>query len=429
MISTKIKKINIELFIILIVFGISLINERALFIALCISLILLTQKEIGLIKLMCLLILRTIISPGLFFDINSVNEFQIFKWIIIYGGSILMITLSFLRKTRMNSLIIYITVFFVYLMLISQFNTNNMQLAVFKIINYIVPLIGFYLNRNVIIKPNIHLWLSKVIQWSIFLSLPLYVTSLGFLRNGHGFQGIYNNPNMLGIIIVLSTALFLTSEYKYINKCIYTFINILCVFVTESRTALISILFILLVHILIVNKNIIYRIYVLIVTIFATIILYFVMDKKIIEFIYKGQESGNIFASRSGQIKLFVYSFEKSPFFGSGFGVPIRMNSTVLTDKTIVEAGNLIIALIMYSGLIGLGLFLLMFYKWITFSDINKIILILSTILISMGEMVLFSSNSIGLWCTLLWVLALNKEKGLQLEDSKIYSKEVKRYE
>ncbi|PTJ59580.1 hypothetical protein BUZ97_13615, partial [Mammaliicoccus sciuri] len=130
----------------------------------------------------------------------------------------------------------------------------------------------------------------------------------------------------------------------------------------------------------------------------------------IIAFFQKGQQSTDILHSRDGQLESLKIVLQESPIFGKGFGVPV-MTNPINIDSTIVEAGNLFIALIMFGGIFGLVLFMFFIFYWLKFIKINYIGIFLSTLLICMGEMVLFSSNSIGLWCSLLWVISLDRSR------------------
>lgn len=406
MLDLKIKKINLEILVVVFIFLISCINSSGLYISMILSLLYLLHGKMGLVKLMFLYILRTNISPGLFYDISYIDLFQLGKWIVIFGGSLFL--LINLKKPNKSILIIYLAIYTVYLVSSSLITTNNITLAIFKIVNYILPLFAFLLNIHVLKNKILIDWVFKVLQLAVLVSLPLYFTSLGFLRNGHGFQGIYNNPNMFGIILVLSYAMLIT--VKKSNKLIIplTIIYLLLVIETESRTSLISLLILIVFYSLTVKVNKFFKL--LIVTCLAiSLVLVVTNFQKVIyeEILVKG-DNKDVLGSRRGQIENFQYAIQRHPALGNGFGVPIQKNSVILNDSTIVEAGNLFMAISMYSGILGLVMILGLILLWLKCLDKKFTLLFLSTLLINMGEMVLFSSNSIGLWCSMFWIICLD---------------------
>src|SRR5690606_1765455 len=101
--------------------------------------------------------------------------------------------------------------------------------------------------------------------WIIILvaSVPtLLMPHIGFARNVTGFQGITNHPQFFGPFCALlggiSTVLFSLNKIQLFNKIIFwglVLINYLLVFLSESRTALILLSFLILTGAIIYVKE------------------------------------------------------------------------------------------------------------------------------------------------------------------------------
>lgn len=57
-------------------------------------------------------------------------------------------------------------------------------------------------------------WLSAVLLFIPWASMPLLSMPIGYLRNGRGFQGILNHPQTLGVVCALSVAWFMLSPVR-----------------------------------------------------------------------------------------------------------------------------------------------------------------------------------------------------------------------
>lgn len=409
----KVSKENIEIILISIFFVISCIHPIGLYLTLFISFYYLLKGRIGIFKLMFLLILRTIISPGLIFDISENQIFQLYKWVVIIGASVLIIISELLNNTKIDRLIILIISLSLYFMFSSLIFSSSILISFLKIINYILPLLAFYYSKDLIF--SFKKWIYKILKIPLFFSITLIFTNVGYLRNGISFQGVFNNPNMLGIVTVLTLGVAITTAKNLKTKIFISLYCLILIVLTGSRTSLISMLIIILIYFLYSGYSNRLKFLTFISLIIFTFIFNFTSLKTSFEnFLLKGQNSEEILASRNSQIENLNIGFNKSPIFGNGFGVPINSSNSI-TNSNVVEAGNLFIALVMFSGVVGLIIYLLFIIFWMKGVNKENICMFLSTILISMGEMVLFSSNSIGLWCSLIWVLSLEKKEGNSL--------------
>ncbi|MGH1809255.1 O-antigen ligase family protein [Enterococcus entomosocium] len=412
-----IKKSFLKDVLTLSIFFFSFFNSVSLFISLILLFSLFFDKEIGAIKILNLITFRTVINPGLAVDLSN---FEIIKWIAILSASCYLVFSFFkldnLQRRELTPVLIFIFLFYFYTIISSFIFSSLPTVALFKISSYIIPffaiIVGIYLTRE---KIDWMQWLFKVFFLVGFLSVFLIPLPIGYLRNSVGFQGILNHPNLFGIVMVLFFSLTIT---KYTNKrfqkkiyfYLLEFSIIILIFLSKSRTSFLSVIIILILFfILDSKKNMLYKylIFLLLLLIFLT---YIIMDPTPLEslqsFLYKGQENGNIFFSREQQAAGIIGNFMKNPFFGTGFGVPVtNFRSFAFSFDAVVEPGNLIFAVLSYGGIFGLIFFFMYMLKIIHFNLKNlrkQIYLPLAAILISMGEMVFFSTNNIGVWLYML---------------------------
>src|SRR5699024_5481144 len=151
--------------------------------------------------------------------------------------------------------------------------------------------------------------------------IPLEV---GYLRNGISFQGITNQPNMFGIIIVLFIAV--NTVMLQLNKHrlpttghLLNILSFYLIWLTNSRTSLISAIVLIIVYLLLSNLNLLKKgLGLIAVTIFILLIL---INTDILSelqgYIYKGAD--NLLYSRAGQVGSLTESFNSNPLFGTGF--------------------------------------------------------------------------------------------------------------
>ncbi|MBU3205210.1 O-antigen ligase family protein [Clostridium algidicarnis] len=422
--NIKITKAFIEWIIIILFFVFSFMSSTTLLISLVMLLILLKQKEIGCIKILNIITLRTIINPGIAIGIS---KYQSFKWIIIFGCSIYLqlsyFKLDKINKNKINILIKPIILFTIYNLLVALFFSSLPIVASFKIISYIIVFIGIIIGIGYTYKE------VNWINWMFTLLILLLLTSalflnlpVGYLRNGHAFQGITNHPNIFGVVMSIFIAILFTKmQSKSINRksiqIILLFFSIYEAYLSKSRTSMITILFLVIMYLLFSNIKSIYKIlYLNLISVLT--VLFFYIDNPIRDmfksFLFKGNE--DILYSRINQVDNLKDNFLANPLFGSGFAVPVLpFKSYKFSFDYIVEPGNLILAVLSYSGVIGFAIFSYYMFKifWINKKEFRNVgFLFIVSIMISMGEMVFFSSNNIGIWCYMMLGMYVFFDKG-----------------
>lgn len=411
-----------ELIYIVILILFSFYKDIFLLIFLLMLLMFLKQKEIGAIKIINLITLRSVINPGIAVDIAI---YQGLKWIILFFCSFYLIMgykkIKFKFKKRTYLIVLSVLLFSVYSMITSLLFSTLPTIAIFKVLSYVVIFLGVIIGvANTIDKYNWIIWLYRMFFMLFMCSIPLILFPVGYFRNGVGFQGFINHPNLFGVVATLFFCLNLIKlqQHKFSNKFIGYLLNGLLfymIILSQSRTSFISTSALFCIYIIFSNINIIKKI--INICFGGVVVSLFTLSNEnlrysIQEFLFKGNE--NLFYSRENQIGGLMSNFSRNPWFGSGFAVPVTpYRSFSFSAEYIVEPGNLILAVLSYGGIIGLLLFLNYLVIIIISNKKNMKILILlpiSTVLISMGEMVFFSSNNIGIWLYMFIAIYIFKE-------------------
>lgn len=408
-----INKSTIEWTLIIIIMMFSLINIITLIISFVLLLGLLKQKEVGAIKILNLITLRTIINTNSAINIAILQEV---KWIIILGCSFYLILsyrkLETKEKNKINPIITMSILFFIYNVIVSFFLGSLPIISIFKLISFTVVflsvLIGIaYTSRNM-----------KWINWMYILMTVLVIPSIftvalpiGYIHNSmsSSFQGLTNQPNAFGVVSVLFIALLLTKQriYNSFNKYMILILIIITAYMivlSKSRTAFLSI--ILLIILYMITKKIKRFTDITMITFSISLITLIFLNKNITnfisEFLYKGQREGELLKSREGQIGELTANFFESPWLGNGFLTPkLQQRSYEFNFDVVVEPGNILLAVLSYSGIIGFlifFLFILMIIKSNNKMILNLFFLPLSVLIVNMAEMSFFSSNNTGIW-------------------------------
>lgn len=416
-----IKKETLEWIVVWSLMFFSFISNITLLISMLLLILFFQQNEIGVIKILNIVTLRTIINPGISVNIGN---FQNFKWVIIFICSFYLL-LSYRKidrekKIDLNKVLISILTFTIYSIISSFFFSTLPIVAIFKLMSYIIVFIAIIIGVvNTSQQFNWIKWMYKMLGTLFIISIMVITLPIAYLRNGHAFQGFVNHPNMFGIIGALFIAIIMTRvQLKEYNNLLKVFLEIVTamymIFLSKSRTGLIASIILLLILMIFSKINTNKKVIIFsLSSIILGIHLFLVSDLFVFfkEFLYKGNQS--ILFSRINQVNSLMSNFYRSPFWGSGFAVPVTSYRTyIYSVNYIVEPGNLILAVLSYTGIVGFILFVnyMCIILYINRHRMkNYIFLFLTPILISMGEMVFFSSNNIGIWCYMFYAIYISQ--------------------
>lgn len=425
----NIKKSTIEWWITSLIFVFSLINNTTLLVSLISLGVLFKQKEIGAIKVLNILTLRTVMNPGL---AANIGNFQELKWLFIFMSSFYLIygynKIDTRLRSRINGILISVTLFAVYNILSSFFLSTLPTIAIFRVFSYIIPFIGVMIGiANTSGKFDLINWIHRMFSVLFIGSIPFSFLPVGYLRNGRAFQGLTNQPNMFGILCALFIALILTKiQLKGFKSRWMPFLQIsvlmYMIILSESRTGFISavtviMMFLLFSNMIKIKKIIIFNFSGIVMVVY--IWLHGGLLQELQEFLSKGHD--DILHSRSGQVDGLMANFLRNPLFGSGFSVPVtQQRSFQFSFDYVIEPGNLILAVLSYGGIVGLALFINYILKIFMVNKSHfKLLAFLpvSTLLISMGEMVFFSTNNIAIWLYMFISIYIMRDNGQSAPD------------
>lgn len=427
-IKKKALKNGLELILIIIFFTLSLINLPFFILSLLILVMFLyKQRSLGILKLIIILVFRNLISQGLD-NLSATSIVSISKYFILLGIAPVYLLYNFNELVKYKNYIKFLKVSFYTLILfifISFIGTDYYVMSFLKILNYFVPLLIIVSLITIISeKEKFLFWFSNLFKIMICTSLLLIKSPIGYLKNGFSFQGILNHPNLFGIIMVIGILTILI-EMSVKNKV--SIINFLIIvlgiyelILSNSRTSLFSLCICILVFLIFSNLKIFLKFFLSIVILSIGLIIYIipVTNSFLMNYVQKGQSSDQILLSRYGQIDNMNYVLENSPVFGLGFGIPVNRTSFELNTYT-YEAGNLFLGLLTYVGISGLVIYIIyIIYILLIKKNINNLMisLFIGSILINMGELIMFSSNNAGIICYIAWGLYIQEGMGIQDE-------------
>lgn len=361
----------------------------------------LTGKSKGALDALIFITCRGVLNLGI---VSSLPEnMSLVRWAIIFALSIYLLAC----KTNLQNLPFFhtnlrIVLFAIYAIFAAWIVSSYPVTASFKVISYVVPFLAII--KGVSNTKDIN-WIKKIsnlIGFLLIVGIPLFVLPVGYLRNGNSFQGLFNHPNMMGIMVALFIGVFLAKEKIFSLKSLIVVIGcIILEYFSKSRTGMFTILLIWILFIVTQQIKLSRKIemILLIVLLVGVLIIFFDSFTSILTgFIYKGNNEG-ILISRETQIEKNILRFQESPIFGTGFNVPYLYGyrSYSFSFDLVTENGNLILAVLADTGLIGVFFWLLAYGTIFWIGQKEQLILFFTPIIVSFGEMAFFSTNSIAI--------------------------------
>ena len=280
-------------------------------------------------------------------------------------------------------------------------------------------------------------WKSWFITFFLFVavaSLPLYTSPLGRLRSV-GFQGILLHPQTYGPFLAPTTAWFTALIMFRDNRAPYIIagaaLGWLGIFTSLARTSLLmgaGGLGIAFLTGFFLNARWRPSAMQAITGVRLVVLLFAITGVGIIygsqtvdafrEFLLKGETEESFEESFEGSrgflIQQQLENFKNSPLLGIGFGVPSdaslhQINTTGLLrlpTGAAVEKGFMPSAVLEETGIVGailvlflLGSIITPAYKW---GGISLFAMLVASLLVNMGEMILFSVGGLGLYFWLI---------------------------
>lgn len=368
--------------------------------------VLIVQDERIAVQFFIFVQLRSLISTGVAVSIASVS---IIKWICVFGISLLVIFRCYSQTNqKLKSLILLLCLFSAYSILSSLLVSSYPLVAIFKVLSYVIPfvavILSVYKTRDCCWIHEINLLLGLTILGGIIV-LPLPV---GYLRNGRFFQGLFNHPNILGVMVAIYLAGYIyenNRRIRFSSLVIVVLFNSFMIYKSYSRTGMLSFVLVLIIGILFLNIPKKQKMSIIVCSLVGFSLISIFSDtwrNEIVSYFLKGQHSiYDITYSRQGQIENNLNRIKMSPFLGTGFNVPYHLDirDFSFSFDLITENGNLVMALLGDVGIIGTTLFTICYAKVFSIGrgNINGYTIFIVPFLVSMGEMAFFSTNNFAI--------------------------------
>lgn len=338
-----------------------------------------------------------------------------------------------IKYIKYSRVILILTIYCIYIVFIALLVSWLPLVSIFKGVYFTVGLSSILLGVATTSRYDWTKWTQRYFIMIISINTVFLLIPNSYLSN-NSFKGIFTNPNALGIFTVLGAAILLYSytiqRYRY--NIIFLLLAVIQVFLSNSRTSIITLIVLIIYFAIVIfvkilkskgRKSMKYGIILCIVASLSVLILnmYSYDISKFIENKLRKGNTENILYSRQGQLETFEKDFNSNQFIGVGFGVDNgngNSRSLELMLSYPVERGNIILAVLSETGVVGLFIFIsfiisLLYeckYRNSISKFINKILLIISVFSISFGEMTFFSGNSIGVLQWLILAIYIYQE-------------------
>ena len=383
------------------------------------------------IEALTMLAFMIVINKGL----ASVPLVSLFRWAILFAAFGRILWDSIMKDESFPSIMVPLMLFSSTVFLFSLMASQLPLVSVLKLISFAIGvgtiMIGLY--RTMHLREY---WVSFFLTLGVFIllaSLPLYGSRLGFLRNGTGFQGIINHPQVYGSLAATTTSFLTGLVLFYGNRSRLILIALgigwIGIFTSQSRTAFLALFtaFLLVLVGCLFNRSWFEKVsaaFTSLNSFFAMALLsvflllnWSSLQEGLTKFLLKDDGDTSVAASledsRGDLIQRSMDNFMSAPITGIGFGVPsdprltrIETGFLGLPIGASVEKGFMPSAVLEETGLAG-ALFVIMIIfaliiPVVKYGGIPLFWMLMTCFMINLGEMVFFSVGGMGLY---LWLL------------------------
>lgn len=382
------------------------------------------------IKAMLLSYVMSFLNPEIF---GAPSYADMLRWLVLFFAASRVFMEFFLRGFRVPRWFLWLAIFCGTVAMLSSLASELPTVSYFKILSFFAGFATVFLaieySRN-------YDWLNWAFTlWTVVLlaSLPLLVSDLGYVRNGLGFQGILNQPQIYGIFFAvpafyLTIRLLLREFVRTISLSLFLFALWVTLIASQSRTSVLagvaalffSAMWVVVRDIWAGRLTVRTRLSPLSIVLGGIIVVAMIaywgtFGQEVVEFTVKTSLSGTselrrledvpeqLLGKRADIISASWNEFSDAPLTGIGFGVPSDFYGSVGADSDVfgipleapVEKTFMPTAVLEETGLVGsalLTVFLIVLVSPILrYGDISKNVLFFTALFVNLGEMVFFS--------------------------------------
>ena len=383
-----------------------------------------------IIHSLALLSLFSVLNAGIIF--MSPNDSSVLRYIPILGAAVSLLLrshASIVRGSLNISLLVLGTLclgafLFIHSMLFSQVLDVSILKSVLWV-TVMVILLAAWRGLSPLEHDRLKRQLFGGLVVSMLVSLPfLTVANIGYATNGNGFQGIFNQPQVFGLLMATLAACLIGRlsqpvRYRWLDILLLV-LSLLLLLMSETRTAGFALVLAL------AGAPIIFFVFrgrgrSLLKSLTSICVIFFVVwfsfSEQLTKFAFKRDNAVDISetleASRGILMFPMIANIAENPMSGIGFGVGSipseryvkRDNILGLPSGAPVEKGVLPLAVIEELG--APGFFAVVLWLWMMFrrsyrAGFYPFLLLSLVLLMNLGEATLFSTGSIGLFFLIL---------------------------
>lgn len=329
---------------------------------------------------------------------------------------------------------------------LSLFASSDPTISLLKVVSFFVPMgavvIGIYMAMQQGWQPLPYvmtLWIFVLV-----LSIPtIIIPSIGYWRDGMGFQGIVNHPQSFAVflapVVILSLVrgVMLTGSRSRLYIAMFA-LSISFLWLTRGRTGFIAIL-LGLILLLLFRPGFVRSMFALLRASLArpwvvgaglfAVVMFLLSDISVVDmisgFVFKDANaeglSGAYETSRGFIVDQAIANFQSNPLTGIGFGISNSFTHafnvqidplTGLPVGAATEKANLILAVIEETGVIGTIMFAPFIVSLVRriarTPDLSLAWCAMAALCTNVSEMTFYSFGGIGLytWLIMGWALA-----------------------
>ena len=385
-----------------------------------------------LIQSLALLSFFSVLNPGII--LMSQSDSSVLRYIPIIGATVSLLLRSHASVARDRisiSLVVLGTLclgafLFIHSMLFSQMVDVSILKSVLWV-TVVVILLAAWRGLGDLEHDHLQKQLFGGLVVSMLVSLPFLAIPIGY--KGEGFQGVFNQPQVLGLVMATLAACLigrLSQPVRY--RWLDMFLLVLCLLIlvmSEARTAGFALVLALagipIIFFVLRGRG---RTLLKSLTSMCAIlfVVWFSFSEQLTKFAFKRDSavniSGTLEASRGILMFPMIANIAENPISGIGFGVGSipseryvnRDNILGLPSGAPVEKGVLPLAVIEELG--APGFFAVALWLWMMFRRSYRAgfypFLVLSLVLLmNLGEATLFSTGSLGLFFLIMFTWAV----------------------
>jgi len=374
------------------------------------------------------------------------------RYLVIVAAAISVALRSTGSTGRFSSSIVWETTLFLglFMLIHSLLFSAVVDVSVLKVLSWTVVVLtllsawqGLASSDCVALFDQLLLWLI----WLLLLSLPLlFIPSIGYLRNGTGFQGLLSHPQSFGPTVALVGALVggrAMVELRPAWRDIFLLgLCLVLIVLSEARTAGLAMILGLLISVLLSPtlagvprwrllpglRSPRFQV-VGLLAVAGMIMFGSLLSGTVTGFLYKRSDTTSLIdafdASRGEIIEKMILNIQQNPWSGIGFGIASDPESMDvqrdpvldLPVSALVEKGVLPVAVVEELGIFGalavFGWFLFVFRRGAV-SGVPKFAVLITLVLVNFGESMFFSVSGMGMLLLILLTGAVTGRQRLK---------------